>query len=185
MNKNTNSAQSIKVRVMHREETVAVIELIHQSIRKINAKDYSSQEIDAIIEMGMYSPQTITQGTYIVAEYQSQLVGVIGFESCGTIGWINALFTHPDFVRQGIGRALVQEVEHRALNQGVVWLHVSSSRTALKFYRALGYTEEDSILKDAFSIPLDKQLRNPSLPEQLFRTPFDIPLSFIKQFSQM
>ncbi|NEO86698.1 MAG: GNAT family N-acetyltransferase [Spirulina sp. SIO3F2] len=182
MNANANSAPSIKIRVIHREETAAVLELIHQSIRRINAQDYSPQEIDAIIDR-MYTPQSITQGTYIVAECPSQLVGVIGFETCGTIGWINAVFTHPDFVRQGIGRMLVQEVEHRALNQGVVWLHVLSSRTAFEFYRALGYTEEDSILKYGFSIPLDKQLRTPSLTEQLFRTPFDISLSFIKWFS--
>jgi len=49
------------------------------------------------------------------------------------------MFVHPDFVRQGIGRRLLTEIESVAIEKGYKTLNVMSSLSAVKFYQANGY----------------------------------------------
>ena len=49
----------------------------------------------------------------------------------------------PTATRQGIGSALVAEIERVAREHGLTHLHLDSSITAEAFYRALGYTVEE------------------------------------------
>ncbi|MEL6816818.1 MAG: GNAT family N-acetyltransferase, partial [Cyanobacteria bacterium J06598_3] len=69
-----------------------------------------------------------------------QIVGIaIARFSLFSAPWIQAVFTHPEFVYKGVGRALVNELERRATLRNSKKLLVMSSLTAVGFYEALYY----------------------------------------------
>jgi ribosomal protein S18 acetylase RimI-like enzyme len=84
----------------------------------------------------------------LVLEVDGQLIGsvMVGYE--GHRGWINYLVVHPDHRGRGLGQALVHEAERRlaALGCPKVNLQVrSSNRSAIDFYRRIGYSVDDVV----------------------------------------
>jgi ribosomal protein S18 acetylase RimI-like enzyme len=84
----------------------------------------------------------------LVLEVDGQLIGsvMVGYE--GHRGWINYLVVHPDHQGRGLGQALVDEAERRlaALGCPKVNLQVrSSNRSAIDFYRRIGYSVDDVV----------------------------------------
>jgi ribosomal protein S18 acetylase RimI-like enzyme len=84
------------------------------------------------------------------------LVGVVEGEVVGTVmggyeghrGWLNYLAVDPDRRRQGIGRALVLEIERRLGALGCPKINLQIRRSngeASSFYAAIGYGEDDVI----------------------------------------
>ncbi len=162
---------AIRVRPLYMEELDTALSLIHHSIRVLNAKDYSSQQIETIVRT--YNRSFLIGNGVLVAEHRSQLVGVAkaGFSFWGTQS-INAVFTHPAFVHKGVGRALVAELERRALLRSVKKLSVTASLTAVSFYEALHYKRVCKI-DSVGNIPcilMEKQL---------------IPLTFVDHLSRI
>ncbi len=90
-------------------------------------------------------------GFYLVAEQDRQLVGclMVTFEWSdwrnGLFWWIQSVYVHPEFRRQGIFKSLYQTVEDRAKNASDVCglrLYVEQDNsTAQSTYRALGMHE--------------------------------------------
>ncbi|MDH6268614.1 putative acetyltransferase [Rhizobium sp. SG_E_25_P2] len=72
-----------------------------------------------------------------VAFYQRELVGfaaiVIANEE------LRACYVAPNAARQGVGKALVTQLEHAAKERGIKELRLHSSVTAHPFYTAMGY----------------------------------------------
>jgi len=84
----------------------------------------------------------------LVLEADDRLIGsvMVGYE--GHRGWINYLVVHPDHRGRGLGRVLVNEAERRlgALGCPKVNLQVrSSNRSAVDFYRRIGYSVDDVV----------------------------------------
>lgn len=84
------------------------------------------------------------------------LVGVAGGEIVasamagydGHRGWVNYLAVAPARRRQGLGRALMREVEERLQALGCPKLNVqvrASNEEALGFYRRLGYARDEAV----------------------------------------
>lgn len=126
------------------DEVSAGLELIHLSIRALSTEHYSAKTIEKIVQL--YEKPSSLFGTIFVAEWQvpdsqrTQLVGVASAQFyLGAFGNINAVFTHPDFVHRGIGRKLVETLEHAALDQNIKIMTVTSSLTAVGFYQKLDY----------------------------------------------
>jgi N-acetylglutamate synthase-like GNAT family acetyltransferase len=55
------------------------------------------------------------------------------------MGHVRHVATDPDWLRGGVGRAIMGEVIVEALRAGVHWLDCLSTRTAVPFYAALGF----------------------------------------------
>ncbi len=68
---------------------------------------------------------------------------LIGFVNVAWDGGAHAFLldttVHPDYQRQGLGRALVQEAVQHALEHGVEWLHVDYEDQLEPFYRSCGF----------------------------------------------
>lgn len=84
----------------------------------------------------------------LVLEADDRLIGsvMVGYE--GHRGWINYLVVHPDHRGRGLGRVLIREAERRlgALGCPKVNLQVrSSNRSAIAFYRRIGYSVDDVV----------------------------------------
>lgn len=86
---------------------------------------------------------------FLIAEEEGQVVGVIMGAWDGRRGWIHHLAVHADWRGQGIGSALLNEVEARLKAKGClkVNLMVRKENTAAQgLYRRLGYEDMSSIL---------------------------------------
>ncbi|MDQ3898771.1 MAG: GNAT family N-acetyltransferase [Actinomycetota bacterium] len=79
---------------------------------------------------------------FLVAEDGGSLVGVVMGSYDGRRGWIFRLAVAPHRRREGIGRALVEELERRYLAMGVRRLRLltlSDNQVARAFWEHLGY----------------------------------------------
>ncbi|MDY6949582.1 MAG: GNAT family N-acetyltransferase [Pseudomonadota bacterium] len=116
-------------------------EVHHSAVRETAAKDYSKSVIEAwapSVEPAMIQYLIADHsGTKIVAEVDGEVVGIgeVALTNCE----LRACYVAPRFGRRGIGRALVAELETIARNGKIAALVLSSSLTAERFYRHLGY----------------------------------------------
>ena len=84
----------------------------------------------------------LEDGQFFVAEQAGLRVGVGGWSPDSLeadVAWIRYLFVHPDHVRRGIGRRLVEVAEVAAVAARRDRFDVWSSLNAVPFYQALGY----------------------------------------------
>lgn len=126
---------------------------------------------DAISEMaracygtllaGAYAPQVLAAalphmanvtvglascGTYFVAEQDGVIVGAAGWTDGPQGAELRKVAVHPDHIRRGIARALMEHVQASARAAGQAVLHCSASLNAVPFYAALGYVETGRIV---------------------------------------
>jgi N-acetylglutamate synthase-like GNAT family acetyltransferase len=142
-------------------DTVNLEKLIEKSAKFINSAYYSQIEIDAALgKAWTVDKQLIIDNTYWVVE---NLEGII--VGCG--GWskrkllfgknnainsldnelipgidaarIRAFFVHPDFVRMGIGKRLLEKCEMEAKSFGFDSLELVATLSGEKLYASNGY----------------------------------------------
>ena len=150
---------AFRLRPMYLQESNVVLNLIHRSIRELCSKDYTTEHIETVIES--YDSAFLAQGTVILAEQHAQIIGAAKTSPYGhQTQVIEALFTHPDFTRQGIGQLLIQEIERRADIRNVKKIVVISSLTAVDFYLSVGfkYHRKTNIAINIPCVLLKKQL---------------------------
>lgn len=108
------------------------------SIRGLCARDYTRAQIEA-----WSSKKRPENYRCSMREGEVMFVALLGKRTAGFAGFkgteIRAVYVHPRFARQGIGRALFAAVERLAKKRCVRRLRLSSSVTAVPFYRAMGF----------------------------------------------
>ncbi len=129
------------IRKLLDDEYEEVIELIYGSVHSVCNGDYTEAELSA------WAPQKFDTN-----KFRSALDGcfnivmiekrkIIGFLSMEQDGYINRVYTHKDFLRQGIATQLMLKAESYAKDHGVYELKLDSSKTAENFYLKMGFTE--------------------------------------------
>lgn len=94
----------------------------------------------------------------LVAEDDGRLVGVVVGTDDGRRGWIFRLAVSPDRRREGIGDALVAEVERRLVDRGAVHIRllvVGANEQARRFWEASGYEPFEDVVMYSKDIPPD------------------------------
>jgi ribosomal protein S18 acetylase RimI-like enzyme len=79
---------------------------------------------------------------FLVAEDEDEIVGVVMGAWDGRRGWINHLAVVPNLQRQGIGHALIGEVEKRLIEKGAKKVNAQVYRSNTKsfdFFKSVGY----------------------------------------------
>lgn len=151
----------IKIRPIGKEELEEALGLIHQSIRVLNARDYKPTQIESVIQT--YKISTLREKGVIVAEYHDKIVGVAKLSG----RTVQAVFTHPQFVRKGVGKALVKELERRARSRNAQDLSLMASITAVEFYEALGYKNSGKLKGNIPCICMEKKFRPADITERV------------------
>ena len=139
-------------------------ELIDESVRGLQAQDYTAAQIEAALaKVYGVDTQLIADGTYFAVETTtpaSQIAGCGGWSKRKTLyggdQWsgredslldpardaakIRAFFVRPSWVRRGIGSLILDTCEQAALAAGFTCLEMGATLTGVPFYSARGYT---------------------------------------------
>lgn len=117
----------------------AISKLHNGTIREINGKDYSQEEIES------WSPirtsyermrTSLEKNTSYVAVIDNQIAG---FGDLNSEGHVKRLYTHKDFQGKGVGSAILSKLEEEAKKLGFKKITLESTITAKTFYESKGY----------------------------------------------
>ena len=136
------------VRRFKESDAAAVAELIKETLRISNTRDYPADIMEEL--MKRHTPEYVLQRAswthFYVAEEENHLIG------CGAIGpyWdkedessLFSFFVRPDQQRKGIGAAIMQALENDEYALRAKRIEIPASITGLPFYQKMGYQFKD------------------------------------------
>jgi len=134
--------------------------LMTVAIRKLSAAYLDDAHIQASFEFMGVDTQLIQDGTYFVIESEGRIVGCGGWSRRATLfggdhsanrdarlldpefepARVRAMYTHPDFVRRGIGRLVLSLCEAAAAREGFRSLELVATLAGEPLYSAYGFS---------------------------------------------
>jgi GNAT superfamily N-acetyltransferase len=152
--------KNIQLRLALPEDVPILRELIDASVRGLQTQDYTPAQIEGALKtvFGVDS-QLIADGTYIVAESESKIVGCGGWSKRKTLfgsdHWsgredvlldpvcdaakIRAFFIHPEWARRGVGGMILKACEDAARAAGFKRYEMGATLTGAKLFGVKGY----------------------------------------------
>ncbi|MNI01098.1 putative N-acetyltransferase YafP [compost metagenome] len=119
-----------------------VVTLFYQTVHSVNKQDYSQEQLDAWApkDEEILKRKTWKESMNLNITYIAEMNGnIVGFSDMTQDGYLNRLYIHKDYQRQGIASALVSKLESQARELGLVELVTEASITAKSFFESLGY----------------------------------------------
>lgn len=118
--------------------------------------------------------QLIDDGTYFVVEIDGRIAGCGGWSRRATLygsdhspgrdgallnpasdaARIRAMYTHPDYTRQGVGRRVITLCENAARAEGFRHAELMSTLAGEPLYRACGYEQVETVSDDRGGAPV-------------------------------
>lgn len=128
------------IRTFKPGEEAEIYQLFYDTVHFVNCRDYTKRQLD------VWAPKnpdlrewrkSLTKNYSFVA-VDSVTGKIIGFADLEENGYLNRGYVHKDFQNQGIGNALLECREHKALDLGITELFSDVSITAKPFLSAMG-----------------------------------------------
>ncbi|PZX10444.1 GNAT family N-acetyltransferase [Celeribacter halophilus] len=155
------SAQEIRksvpftVRAAMPADTAEIDTLFRASYGLLLKQDYPAEILDAALPALLQTaPRLLNCGTFFVAETGGgEILGAGGWTQASPfggvgpreIGHMRRVAVHPDYVRRGIGSALIDHILDNARLTGVKRMCSLSTLTAQAFYAAHGFTASGDV----------------------------------------
>jgi N-acetylglutamate synthase-like GNAT family acetyltransferase len=143
------------VRVALANDERLVSELLAASYPDLMATNYEEKVLKvALPRMTQANPALLKSGTFYVAQTQDyRVIGCGGwtFERPGSgevdpqLAHIRHFATHPEWLRQGVGRAIYSRCEAEAVAAGAREFECFASLNAQEFYGSLGFIAVNQI----------------------------------------
>jgi putative acetyltransferase len=130
--------------------------LFRDTIQNVNSKDYPADEIDDWSSWWTDQDkwqERIEEQYFIKAMIEDKIVG---FSSLAPDGYLDFMFTHKDYQRQGVAAGLISKIEKKAKEQGNYLIYSDVSITAKGFFERHGFIVE----KQQFKKSRNKELIN-------------------------
>ena len=138
------------IRRFRKEDGEELSNVIAETLRTTNIKDYSPEEIEKLI--CFFTPEKLIERStwmnlYVVCEDEK----IIG---CGGIGayWgkkdessLFTIFVLPEYQGKGIGRKIIETLEQDEYFFRAKRIEIPASITAVGFYRKMGYDYKNGI----------------------------------------
>lgn len=135
--------------------------LMHAAIRELLPQFLVPEKVEASFAVMGLDTQLIEDSTYFVVEVDGKLAGCGGWSRRATLfghnhtagrenrlldplsepARIRAMYTHPDFVRRGVGRYILLKCEEAAKAEGFTRAELGATAGGEPLYRACGYSE--------------------------------------------
>jgi GNAT superfamily N-acetyltransferase len=155
------------IRPSTKADMAAVDALLARSYPKLLKADYPpSVLVTALPIISRARPELLMCGTYYVAEDDGRIVGAGGWTPDRVDrfrGHIRHVVTHDRALRRGIGRALMDHCFGTARAAGITRLECWATRTAVPFYKAVGFVElgpMDVTLATGITFPSVRMMRD-------------------------
>lgn len=156
-----------RIRKATARDQSAIEILIAESVRGLSRMDYDERQIELSIKTVFgVDTELIADGTYFVAEADGKLVGCGGWSKRRTLygasvyaasrdsaeldpsrdaAKIRAFFIHPDWARQGIGKAILARCEEEAKAHGFQSAEMMSTLPGVRLYTVCGYAGNERV----------------------------------------
>jgi GNAT superfamily N-acetyltransferase len=160
------------------EDLNALREVMRRSIETLQDGFLSPEQVAASHKVMGLDAQLVADGTYFVVESGHRIAGCGGWSWRSTLyggdesvvarepraldpatepARIRAMYTDPDFVRQGVGRLVLQLCENAARTAGFRTATMMATMAGVPLYRACGYVEAEEPVTaniDGILVPL-------------------------------
>lgn len=140
-----------------------IIELSCDSIDFFCSKNYSSEQIK--IWKDRLIPDIFAEIASNMEDYYG-IVAVSGEQICGVCfldlkhSKVKALYVHPDFFGQNVGKKLMVKIEEIAQSKGLEELCLDASHNAIAFYERVGYKKISTTFCTVPEVPSIKMQKN-------------------------
>jgi len=151
--------------------------LMNAAIGELLKPFLSPDEIAASFHVMGLDTKLIEDGTYFVIESGASIVGCGGWSRRATLfggdhsagrdaalldprkdaARVRAMYTHPSFTRQGVGRLILRLCEDAAAREGFSRVELAATMAGEPLYRACGYEDIERFAADTpsgISVPL-------------------------------
>ena len=159
------------------DDLPALKALMKRAIDALQVGLLSREQIAASHAIMGLDTQLVEDGTYLIAERDGVIAGSGGWSRRATLyggdhstdlrnpalldpardaAKIRAMYTNPDFARQGIGRLILAGCENAAAQAGFTSVELMATLSGERLYTASGYVpvEEVEAVADGLTIPL-------------------------------
>jgi len=139
--------------------------LMDASIRILLRAVLPPEEVEASFFVMGLDTQLIEDGTYYVVERGGRIAGCGGWSRRATLfggdhsagrdaalldpktdaARVRAMYTHPDFARQGVGRLILGLCEEKAAAEGFKRTELGATLSGLPLYEVCGYREIEQL----------------------------------------
>lgn len=135
----------MRVRRMYPTEVKKLADLLYNSVHTLCTADYSPEELEAWAPKNMDMTKfrlSLMKSYNLVMTDRDRIVGFVCIEPDG---YVNRLFTHPDYTHRGIATALMDRAEDWAKRKrGLARVRLAASKTGKGFYLKRGYRVTDT-----------------------------------------
>jgi GNAT superfamily N-acetyltransferase len=167
-----------KARIIHRLATLSDLgvlrTLMDASISELQKPFLDSQQIESSRTIMGLDTQLIEDGTYFIVESEGQVVGCGGWSRRATLyggdqapgrnadyldpkrdpAKVRAMYTHPMYARQGIGRLILSLCESAATSEGFLRVELMATKSGEPLYLACGYEPIEIVQDDRGGAPV-------------------------------
>lgn len=130
----------MRIRDVKRADVPQIARLYYETVRRVNARDYSPGQIQAwaprVYSDAFWQRRMLRYRVFVATEADT----VIGFVELAANGEIDCLYVHHAYQHQGVGAALLARVEREARRRHNPRLRADVSLTAQPFFRRMGFS---------------------------------------------
>lgn len=155
-------------RLAELDDVPALRALMQAAISELLKPFLDSEQVAASFHVMGLDTQLIRDGTYFCIECEGRIAGCGGWSRRATLfggdhsqgrdaalldparepARVRAMYTHPDFVRQGVGRLILSLCEGAAAKEGFLRTELAATLAGEPLYRACGYADIEQFTAD-------------------------------------
>ncbi len=141
----------MQIRQYKSSDCKQLAELFYQTVHNINSKDYSEEQVNAWatgnVDLQEWNKSFLNH--YTVVAVKNDII--VGFGDIDESGYLDRLYVHKDYQRQGIASAICDELEC-SVNDNKITTHASI--TAKPFFLNRGYhiIKEQKVFRQGVSL---------------------------------
>jgi GNAT superfamily N-acetyltransferase len=172
---------TLRIRVARLDELAALHALMELAIGELLKPFLSEAEIASSRAIMGLDSQLVKDGTYFAGEEAGALAGCGGWSRRATLyggdvspgrdpalldpakdaARVRAMYTHPSFVRRGVGRMILERCEEAARAEGFTRAELVATMAGLPLYQACGYraVERFSDQRGGAPVPLARMVK--------------------------
>ena len=163
-------------RIAVSDDLAALRAVMALAIGELQRPFLSDAQVEASHAVMGLDSQLIADGTYFVIEAGAHIAGCGGWSRRATpfggdhsagrddslldpardAARVRAMYTHPDFVRRGVGRRILELAEAAAAEEGFSRLELTATLAGAAPYRAHGFVDAQG-----FEVPADRGVSGP------------------------